>query len=560
MVLAVLLSVLLVWKPWGGLALQPKGLKFGVDIAGGSRAILGIEVSHVTIETATEDLGAAWNTIRSALENSLNTSINLVAQYPVEHRMVVEIGKSVTRDFIQSIISGSGAVVEVKENSTQNTQSEAISKLQARIDPYGTLGTQFRALGDDNNYALLETTELDSHTKKLLETQGWLEIFIDNERVLTSTDIKSFYAPAAASAWYTGIPFHLTDDGAKKLEAAAKDKTDHPGVVYLDRPSDAILIFDEGILGELSELEYDNVTHTFRMKSTPPYTLQVPAVWTAKDNFSEHAREYLENNREEKLRVIILGNPAEFTGAIENIPPSYRRENIPQLSGEDEDKWVKRACGIISDLSIGLGVGEGRILAEVSLQEARDLRVILSNRSPAKTSVVSEAAIGPRLGAGFAGEILIAGTVAFAAVFLLVYHRYRRWKISLALVGITLCELAITLGAASVLGLTIGLPELGGLLIIIGIGIGHLLIATDEMLRGGVPKAEKVSVGWRISRTLAMVYALIFVVIAAMVPIALLGFGALRGLAIITIPGTILALLLTRPTYVRIIDAIMAGQ
>ncbi|MDI6883810.1 MAG: hypothetical protein QMD00_01535 [Hadesarchaea archaeon] len=560
--LAVLISVMLVWRPWGGLEPRARGLNFGVDIAGGYRAVLWLDVSHVTIRTSTDNLDSAWNSIRSALEDNLNTTVNLVARYPAENRIVVEVGKSVTSAFVQEIIGGSGTVVDVQNSATPSTLDDAISKLHARIDPYGLLETRFWTLGE--NYILFETAQLDYYTKELVTKQGRLELFIENELVLTDKNIEIFGTPVSAGRVYSSIPIRYTEEGEQKLKTASKGKTGLAGAVYLDRPSDAILIFDERVLNELSKLTYDNATRMFTYTTTEytgeelQYTLRVPAIGTSVENLSPEALEYLESPDGVKLRALLLGSTDDFARIIENVPARYRVESIPQLSGESKDKWIKRACGVISDLPVYLGVGSGRIVVEVSLQEARNLRTILSNKSPTELSLRSEAEIGSRLGAGFMREALIAGAVAVAGVFLLIYYRYRRWKICLVFIGFTLCELLITFGGASVLGLTLGLPEIGGLLVVIGTGIDHQLTTTDEVLRGVHP--EKAGAGWRASRTLPMIYASIFMTLAAVVPIAVLGFGALRGFAAIAITGTVLAFLFTRPTYPKAIDAILTSS
>jgi preprotein translocase subunit SecD len=458
-------------------------------------------------------------------------------------------------------ITGGYRVILGLENSvTASTQADTISKLQARIDPYGLLGTRFRTLGE--NCILCETTQLNDRTKELLTKQGRLELFIGDGLILTDEDITSFGAPMSVSSVYSSIPIKYTDEGwGEKLAVVAQYLENSAGVVYLDRPSDAILVFNEEILKEIPQLTYDNITGMFVYMAggSLQYTLLVSAVGTSVENLSPQALSYLENQAGAKQRVLLLGSMENFTQIIEKIPASYQVENISRIKGESEYQWIKRACGIISDFQVSLGVGDNRIIVEANLQDTRDIRAILSNKTPTKLSIVGETEVEASLGGGFVREALIAGAVALAGVFLLIYFRYRRWKICLAITGITICEFAITLGAISVLGLAIGLPEIGGVLLVIGTGIDHQLIVTDEMLQGGSPQAKSVSVGWRASRALIIIYAAMSVIIAATIPIALLGFSAIRGFTIIVIIGTILALLFTRSFYAKIIDAISAS-
>ena len=489
LLLAVFISAMLVWRPWVGPELQAHGLNLGVDIAGGSRAVLWLE--------------------------------NYVAP---------------------------------------STQADVISKLQARIDPYGLLGSRFRTIGE--NCILCETTQLNDRTKELLTKQGRIEVFIENYLLLTDNDITVFHAPAAAltraGTVYFGIPVEYTENGEAKLSAVITGGgANLPGVVYLDRPLDTILIFKKEILNEVSDISYDNSVRMFVCTSGElQYPLLVSAVGTSAGGLSQEALDYLENQAGVKQRVILLGSEENFTNVVKDIPKNYVKKYISRHDGESADEWIKRACGLLSDFPLNQGLAMKRIIVGANLQDARDLRAILSNKSPVELSIIGETEVKAGLGSEFVKEALIAGAVALAGAVLLIYFRYRRWKICLAIIGMTACEFAITLGAVSALGLPLGLPELGGILLVIGTGVEHLLIVTDMMLKGGVPQAGSVSVGWRASRALAIVYTAMFLIIAVMIPIGLLGFSLIRGFIIIAIIGTILALLFTRPFYAKILDAI----
>lgn len=507
LLLAVFISAMLVWRPWVGLELQARGLNFGVDIAGGSRVVLQLDVSRTTMETSTDN----WDSAAA------------------------------------SISAGT------------------ISKLQARTDPYGLLGFRFRTFGE--NKLLCETIQLNDRTKRLLTAQGKLEVFAENRLAITDKDIETFSAPVllgqVAGSVYSSIHVKYTEE-AEAIIDTAFDTPTRAGVIYLDRPSDAILVFGEGILNGVSDMSYDNSGRMFFCTTKDIFTsaelrypLLVSAVGTSAEGLSPEVLRYLENQVGTKSRIIFLGAMENFADVVEKIPGFYRLENVSRLEDEHVDKWIKRACGVISNFSGTWGVGQQRIVIEGDLQEARDIRAILSNKLLAGLSIVpGETEVRVGLGSEFVKEVLVAGAVALAGMFLLVYFRYRRWKIGLAVIGIVMCEFVIALGAVSALGLVIGLPELGGLLLVIGTCIDHLLIVTDAMLKEGTPQTGSVSVGWRASRALAIIYAAMFVIVVAMIPIGLLGFAMIRGFIMITISGTILALLFTRPFYAKILDAI----
>lgn len=593
LLLAVTLSAMLVWSPWrevdskveeslGWPSQFARGLRFGVDIIGGSRIILGLEASHVTFEIAEGDVESIWwEEIVPKLEDNLYVSIRTInPPDPITRLVVAEIGRPVTENLIQSIIGDLGTVVEngVKKAVSTGTVNEVTSILKARVDPTGLYGALFRSLGE--NLVLFEIAGLSpEEAETLLGKPGRLEIFFEEELLLRGEDIVSVYAPGPSTEreQTADLPFRLTDDGAVRFRDAAADKANYPTVIYIDRPADAIVVFDEEILGELpASLRYDPDEKMFKGTTAEgmEYSLQVSAIGTSKDELSSQAQQFLEEQAGLKLKILLVGDlPLNI---LENFSSLYTIDHIYRLEEESAVEWIERACGVKSVITISpdlaADLAENKIAKELrititrtslddAMNEARNLRVVLSERLPVEISYESETSIEARLGAEFLREALTAGIIALGGVWVLIYLRYRHRLIGFAIIGTMISELFITLGAASVLGWTIGLPELGGLIIVIGTGIDHQIIITDEVLRGGLPGAKVVSLRGRVSRAFAVIFVAVATTIAAMVSLAWLGFGAMRGFALITLTGVLIAVLVTRPAYARIVSAIvMRGQ
>lgn len=593
LLLAVILSAMLVWGPWreidskveeslGWPSQFARGLRFGVDIIGGSRIILGLEASHVTFEIAEGNVESIWwEEIVPKLEDNLYVSVRtLTPPDPITRLVVAEIGRPVTENLIQAIIGDLGTVVEngVKRAVSTGTVNEVISILKTRVDPTGLYGALFRSLGE--NLVLFEIAGLSpEEAETLLGKPGRLEIFFEEELLLRGEDIVSVYAPGPSTEreQTADLPFRLTDDGAARFSAAAAGKANYPTIIYIDRPAEAIVVFDDEILGELpASLRYDPDEKMFKGTTADgmEYFLHVSAIGTAKDELSFQAQQFLEEQAGLKLKVLLVGDlPLSI---LENFSSLYTVDHIYRLEGESAVEWVERACGVKSVITISpdlaADLAEGKIAKELrititrtslddAMNEARNLRVVLSERLPVEISYESETSIEARLGAEFLREALIAGIIALGGVWVLIYIRYRHRLIGFAIIGTMISELFITLGAASVLGWTIGLPELGGLIIVIGTGIDHQIIITDEVLRGGLPGAKVVSLHGRVSRAFAVIFVAVATTIAAMVSLAWLGFGAMRGFALITLTGVLIAVLVTRPAYARIVSAIvMRGQ
>lgn len=605
LLLTVFLCTILVWSPWkaidskvetavGWPAQYTRGLHFGVDIIGGSRIILALEASHVTFENIQDNVeNTWWGKIIPRLEDNLYVSVNTISLDPSTGVAVAEIGRPITENLINAIIEGLGNVAvdpqtgkpKIEKKISDTTRDEVISILGLRVDPTGLRGAQFRSLGA--NLVLYEIPGLlPEEAETLLGKPGRLEIFFEDEVLLRGEDIVSVDAPypSRERSDTADLPFRLTDDGAERFRDAAANKANYPTLIYVDRPTDAIIVFNNEILDELPTfLEYDNDEKMFKGTTDQGmgYSLGVPAIGTAKDELSLQAQEFLENQTGFKLKVRLLGELGDFSSSVvENLSELYTVVPIPRQTTEGTKKsaeeWVKEACGlksvVIITSELAADFADGKISKDLrititraslddAINEARNLRLVLSERLPVEITIESPTSIEARLGTEFLKQILIAGVAALLGVWVLVYLRYRHLLIGLTIVGIMICELLITLGAASLIGWTVGLPELGALIIVIGTGIDHQIIITDEVLRGGLPGTKVVSLKGRISRAFAVIFTAAATTIAAMVMLALIGFGAMSGFAIITIVGMLIAVLVTRPAYARIVSAIvMRGQ
>ena len=595
---------MLVWSPWkavdskvetavGWPAQYTRGLRFGVDIIGGSRIILALEASHVTFENIQDNVEKNWfETIVPKLEDNLYVSVNTINLDPTTGVVVAEIGRPITENLINAIIEGLGNVAVdhqtgkpmIEKKVSDTTRDEVISILGLRVDPTGLRGAQFRSLGA--NLILYEIPGLlPGEAETLLGKPGRLEIFFENEVLLRGEDIVSVSAPYPNSdspSTTADLPFRLTDDGAERFSSAAANKANYPTLIYVDRPTDAIIVFNNEILDELPTfLEYDPDEKMFKGTTDKgmEYSLGVPAIGIAEDELSPGAQEFLRNQSGLKLKVRLLGDLEEFSSSVvENLSGLYTIVPIPRQTAEGTKKsaeeWIKEACGLKSvviitpELAADFAAGKiskdlritiTRLSLDDAMDEAGNLRLVLSERLPVEITIESETPIEARLGAEFLKQVLIAGLVSLIGVWTLVYLRYRHFLIGLAIVGVMIFELLITLGAASLIGWTIGLPELGALIIVIGTGIDHQIIITDEVLRG-LPQVGKISLSGRVSRAFSVIFAAAATTIAAMAMLALIGFGAMSGFAIITIVGMLIAVLVTRPAYARIVSAIVTGK
>jgi len=578
LILLIILSGALVWRPWQGLNPEVRGIQFSIDISGGSRVYLALEASQVTLRLDTVD---TFGEIDNILKNNELSIINVVSPYDNVHKQItVEIGRNVTKERIENLIDNLAQVISVSEAVSSSTIDEVMHSLSLRVDPFGTLGTQFNSVGA--NLVRFEVALPLDRAIALLGQQGRLEIFIEDNLVLFGDDITgvgSVQLDVQSNSY--SVPFDLSQNGANKWASASAGKVDHPTAIYLDRPSDAsIFLFDEGLLKELQGMTYDE---NRRMFFIPADTLgknivggvylQVTSVKISENSLSPEIIEYLRAENGIKTNIILLGKMSDYSenviSTIENLGYSSP-ENFSMHTNEAPIDWVERVCGLKSTPTITDAVA-GKPLtsmvittggnSDAARKRAEDLKIVLSQRLSVGISFESEESLDPRLGKQFLNQAILALSIAIVGVGLLIYLRYRHLKISGAIMGTMLSELVVTLGMASIFGWSIGLPEIGGLIAIVGSGVDHQIIITDEVLRGFEPHAaHRIGFGARIGRAFSIIFAAAATVIAAMVALAVIGFGVMRGFALITMAGVVLAVILTRPVYARVLSFIMESE
>jgi len=213
---------------------------------------------------------------------------------------------------------------------------------------------------------------------------------------------------------------------------------------------------------------------------------------------------------------------------------------------------------VATQISIsGSGSGTTRAEAiEAAELEMKKLQTILITGSlPFKLQIEKLDRISPNLGDQFTKQILMAGLFAIIAVSIVVFVRYRRIKVSIALVTVSLSEVLIILGVASLIGWNLDLPSIAGIIAAIGTGIDSQLIILDEA------RDKFESMIQRVKKALFIIVTAFTTTFVAMIPLTgFLGFmgigaasaGLLKGFAVTTLIGITTGVLISRPAFADI--------
>jgi len=194
---------------------------------------------------------------------------------------------------------------------------------------------------------------------------------------------------------------------------------------------------------------------------------------------------------------------------------------------------------------------------EEGQKKARELQIHLSAGAlPVNVEVIGSGQVSADLGEKFKEQVAIAGIIALIIVAFAIYFRYRQPNIIIPMLATSFSEVLIILGFTAVVGFQLDLPTITGIIAVIGTGVDHLIIITDEVLAGGAMPPDKVYKS-RLTKAFAIIMAAAATVIIAMSPLLIMGFGALKGFAVITIIGVLIGVGIARPAYAVIIQGLL---
>jgi len=528
------------------------GLKFGLDLEGGSylqlqlqgaeaqidvspENILEVQLNASSVEkhgqsyvvtvpgsvnsTFTDDLGYIGAKIAKGdnstkitimespetivinyLKKNLDADVQLnVAVAPIRY----EIRTNVTRESLNALLAPVGGKVPTGEDAfvmgvSRETVDETKKVLDSKLNRLGLQDIKVRVV--DNKYILIDLAGMDvAAAQEVVGKPGKFEIRIQTENnesmhVLYGDAVETVDIPQGERNGGWGVPFVLSEEGAMTFQKAAIDSgatkrpEDHYISMYLDKDE----IFSAPLAPELAS----------SLQKAPSRSMQ--ATVGGGDAGSAKAKELYIHLRE---------------GAL-----------------------------------------------------------------PVNVEVVGSGQVSAALGRQFKLQMIIAGLIALFAVAGMIFYRYRERRIVLPMVTTSFFEVVMMLGVWAMAGWQLDLASLAGIIMVIGTGVDQLVIITDELMKGGeaavstversikeraAEAADKAGVGnivatsnkvylARLSKAFIIIMGAAATTVVAMLPLLVMGFGSLTGFALIIILGVILGTFIARPAYGRIIGHILA--
>lgn len=186
--------------------------------------------------------------------------------------------------------------------------------------------------------------------------------------------------------------------------------------------------------------------------------------------------------------------------------------------------------------------GNGQITGDFTIEEAQTLAVLITSGAlPASLEVIEERSVGATLGADSIAAGLLAGAVGLALVVAMMVGLYGAWGLlASAVLGL---NVMLTLTALGLLGATLTLPGIAGIILCLGIAVdSNILIFSrirEETAKGTIA-IKALTQGY--ARAWATILDANITTLLAMALLFMFGAGAIRGFAVTMMLGILICM------------------
>ncbi|MBS3065926.1 hypothetical protein J4229_02670 [Candidatus Pacearchaeota archaeon] len=388
---------------------------------------------------------------------------------------------------------GARALVNAERPLSSSEMNDLVAITSNRLNVFGIADISVRSVSDlaGNNYMLVEVAGASpSDLREIVAKQGKFEARIGNKSFDNQTGILVF------------------EGGEGDISDVCRNRAECSGITACNKVSGgyACNFRFTVYLTEEAAKKHAEVTKNISLDETGKY-------------LSEKLYLYVDNSEVDSL-----------------------------LIGEDLRGQVTTQVSIQ-----GSGSGNSEEEAFNNAKESMNkLQTILITGSlPYKLNILKLDIVSPTLGKEFTDNIIKLALIVFAIVCAVLFIKYRKIKITLAVVLTVFSEAVLTLAVAALIRWNLDAPSIAGIIAGMGTGLNDQIIIIDESVSG-----EQTSLKERIKRALFIIFGAFFTIFAAMLPLFWAGTGLLRGFALTTLIGVSVGILITRPAFADIMRRI----
>ncbi|NKN36357.1 protein translocase subunit SecDF [Agrobacterium sp. a22-2] len=494
--LAVLLSVLVAvpnlfsdeqlkgFPSW----LPTKKVTLGLDLQGGSHIMLKIESSDIVKERLETTVGDIRNSLREAgIRYTGLSGVGQAVQVRITDESQIDAAKEALRPLTEAVSAGTltgGSIQEVTIEDGGNGQ------LRLNLTDAGINYRISSALTQSIEVVRRRVDEL-GNTEPLIQRQGADRIIVQVPGLTDPQRLKSLLNQTAKLSFHmvdSSMPVEEAINGRPPATAEVLYSQDDPAVPYLVEKR--ALVSGENLVD--AQASFNQQTNepvvTFRFDS-------------------RGAQRFAQATQQN------VGRPFAIVLDDQVISAPVIREPI-----------------------IG---GSGQISGNFSVEGANDLAVLLrAGALPATLTVVEERTVGPSLGADSIRAGVVAGIIGAALVVVFMVGFYGFFGV-LAVVALV-ANVIMILAVLSLLGSTLTLPGIAGIVLTIGMAVDSNVLIYErirEEYRSGRALIQSIDTGF--SKAFGTIVDANLTTLIAAVVLFFLGSGPVRGFSVTLAIGII---------------------
>ena len=524
---------------------ESKSIKQGLDLKGGIYIVLEVDLPQL-INTLAKNKDKKFDKFLEELSKDYKN--NSTDFFTLFEEKALEKDLKLPKYFI-SYGKTKDQIIEQLNLESADSINRIIEIIQNRVDQFGVAEPTIQKQGNNRVIVELAGVQDSERARDLLQSTALLELMIVKDIESTNTIVRQIDNLAAMN-------IEKTNDDVDQLFDTNNSDENGLGFSSLLIAVGSDLAISTSNLSKLQNiLNQDNVKQV--LDATGSLFLTGNSAITLINDFGEEEEIYL---------LYHLVDNAELTGGvIEDAQMRLSQSGVSagqatvqvEMSNEGSREWaritgsnINKRIAIVLDKKVHMApvirsqiFGGGTVIEGMdSIQEAEDIAIVLRAGSlPVPVTIQEERTVGASLGADSVSKGTYSMLVGLFIVilFIIFYYKLSGFIASFAVIW----TLILLLGILALLGATLTLPGIAGLILTVGMSVDANVIIFErikEELRNGKSVRSAIDAGYERAIT-TIVDANLTTGIAAAV-LYQYGSGPIKGFATVLFWGIIVSM------------------
>jgi SecD/SecF fusion protein len=524
---------------------ESKSIKQGLDLKGGIYIVLEVDLPQLVNNLAKNKDKNFDKFLDELSEEYKNSSTDFFTLF---EKKALEKDLKLPRYFI-SYGKTKDQIIEQLNLQSEDSINRIIEIIQNRVDQFGVSEPTIQKQGNNRVIVELAGVQDAERARALLQSTALLELMIVKDVESTNTIVRQIDN-------LTSMNVEKTNDDVDQLfDTNNSDKNSLGFSSLLIAVGNDLAISTSNLSKLQNILNQDNVKQV--LDATGSLFLTSNSAATLINDFGEEEEVYL---------LYHLIDNAELTGGvIEDAQMRLSQSGVSagqatvqvEMNNEGSREWaritgsnINKRIAIVLDKKVHMApvirsqiFGGGTVIEGLdSIQEAEDIAIVLRAGSlPVPVTIQEERTVGASLGADSVRSGTYSMLIGLLSVilFIIFYYRLSGLIASFAVVW----TLILLLGILTLLGATLTLPGIAGLILTVGMSVDANVIIFErikEELRNGKSVRSAIDAGYERAIT-TIVDANLTTGIAAAV-LYQYGSGPIKGFATVLFWGIIVSM------------------